>query len=68
VPKPGRPITLPGPLGDLARKVGGVGVLARQIGVDPRTVRAWATGRQTPSITAQNLINILTITNGCSHE
>ncbi len=37
-----RPITIPGPLGDLARKIGDVRELARRCGVHPGTVRRWA--------------------------
>jgi uncharacterized protein Yka (UPF0111/DUF47 family) len=42
--KMGRPIALPGPLGDLARKLGGVDRLAEEVGVCPRTIRRWAHG------------------------
>jgi hypothetical protein len=42
--KIGRPIALPGPLGDLAHKLGGVGPLAEEVGVSARTVRRWAHG------------------------
>jgi hypothetical protein len=44
LPKRGRPITLGAPWGELARAVGGVDVLARKIGVAPRTIRNWALG------------------------
>jgi 8-oxo-dGTP pyrophosphatase MutT (NUDIX family) len=41
--KMGRPITIPGPIGTLAQKVGGVGPLAQELGVSVRTIRRWAT-------------------------
>lgn len=40
--KMGRPIALPGPLGDLAHRVGGVASLAEEVGVSTRTIRRWA--------------------------
>lgn len=48
ITKTGRPITLPGPIGALAKKVGGVGALAEELGVTPRTVRRWASGSTIP--------------------
>jgi hypothetical protein len=42
--KIGRPITLPGPIGELAHKVGGVAQLSDSLGVHVRTVRRWAHG------------------------
>lgn len=42
--KIGRPIALPGPLGELAHKLGGVAPLAEEVGVSVRTVRRWAHG------------------------
>jgi 8-oxo-dGTP pyrophosphatase MutT (NUDIX family) len=48
--KPGRPITIPGPLGALAKKVGGIGLLAEELGVSTRTVRRWATGGKIPPL------------------
>jgi ADP-ribose pyrophosphatase YjhB (NUDIX family) len=48
--KVGRPISLPGPIGELAKKVGGVGHLAEELGVAPRTIRRWATGGVIPKL------------------
>ncbi|WP_306590621.1 NUDIX domain-containing protein [Geothrix sp. 21YS21S-4] len=48
--KMGRPITLPGPIGALAKKVGGVGALADELGISPRTVRRWATDGVIPKM------------------
>ena len=52
----GRPIELPGPLGDLARKVGGVKDLAMLWRVSPRTIYDWAHQRRNPEGPAQLLI------------
>jgi DNA-binding transcriptional regulator YdaS (Cro superfamily) len=38
----GRPVELPGPLGILARAVGGTGRLAAELGVSSRTLQRWA--------------------------
>lgn len=40
--KMGHPITLPGPIGELAKKIGGVGILANEVGVSTRTLFRWA--------------------------
>lgn len=40
--KMGHPITLPGPIGELAKKIGGVGILANEVGVSTRTLSRWA--------------------------
>lgn len=48
--KVGRPITLPGSIGELAKKIGGVGPLAEELGVAPRTIRRWATGGVIPKL------------------
>lgn len=53
--KVGRPITLPGIYGDLARAVGGVNVLAANLRVSPRTIYDWAKGKA-PGGPAQVLI------------
>ncbi len=42
----GRPVSLPGPLGDLARAVGGVAALGALLAVSPRTIRQWAHGER----------------------
>ena len=41
-----RKTTLPQPWSDLARHVGGVGVLAEMLGVSRRTIQMWGKGRQ----------------------
>lgn len=40
----GRPITLRKPWGDLACAVGGVGALAKALGVSDRTIQRWSSG------------------------
>lgn len=57
--KVGRPITLPGPIGVLAKKVGGVGFLAEELGVTARTVRRWATGGTIPTLPLKMLGRLL---------
>jgi transcriptional regulator with XRE-family HTH domain len=54
-----RPITLPGMLGGLAQRIGGVQKLADEIGVDPSTIRRWAHGKQNPSRAAKKNIERL---------
>jgi hypothetical protein len=45
----GRPIELPGPLGDLARAVGGRAKLAELIGVSARTITRYGDGSRQPT-------------------
>lgn len=45
----GRPTTLPGVWGQMARAVGGVGKLAEEFGVTPRTLQRWAYQERRPS-------------------
>jgi 8-oxo-dGTP pyrophosphatase MutT (NUDIX family)/DNA-binding transcriptional regulator YiaG len=74
--KPGRPITLPGPIGALAKKVGGVSALAQELGVPVRTVRRWANGSLIPKMALkvlgqlfeQHAINPVGITMGPAEE
>lgn len=47
-PRMGRPIELPGVLGELARIVGGTKALAELLGVQPRTIQRWGAGRVVP--------------------
>ena len=45
MPRIGRPITLPGPIGDLARLMPSLGDLTKALGdVDRSTLRKWANG------------------------
>ncbi len=56
----GRPITLPGPIGNLARKMCGVQVLCDRLGgVAPSTVRRWANGEIQPQGPARLLLDQL---------
>ena len=56
---PGRPITMSGPLGDLARAMGGLKALGRAIHASPRTIRAWAAKGRIPFGPAEMLIAAL---------
>ena len=42
----GRPLALRGPIGELARVLGGLESLAERLAVSPRTVRRWAAGER----------------------
>lgn len=64
--KPGRPIELPGVLGDLARAVGGAEVLASTLRVSPRTIRDWAHSGSIPG-PAQVLVDQLSATHLKGH-
>ena len=53
----GRPIEMPGPIGELARTVGGVQALCDLLGgVAPSTVRRWAIGETEPGGPAHALL------------
>ena len=52
----GRPVEMTGPWRDLSDRFGGVGQLARKIGVHPSTVWAWAAGRE-PAGVVQKAVN-----------
>ncbi|HWQ08274.1 MAG TPA: hypothetical protein VN436_04180 [Holophaga sp.] len=56
--KMGRPITLPGIFGDLARAVGGVGALAGILGVAPRTIHGWAKRGRIPRGPARTVFEV----------
>lgn len=46
--KKGPAVQLQGPIGDLARHLGGVIYLAQKMGVEPKTIRNWAQGKRKP--------------------
>ena len=54
---PGRPIELPGPVGDLCRSVGGVSVLASMMECSVDAISQWAKGQRHPSGPARVLAN-----------
>lgn len=54
--KRGRPISITGPIAELASKVGGVDKLAARVSVAPRTIRYWARKDRIPSGPAQKLL------------
>lgn len=52
-----RPISMPGPLGDLARKIGDVRELARRCCVHVSTVRRWT--KRKPALVYVKLVNAI---------
>ena len=51
-----RPTTLPGPWAQLAQAAGGVGELARLLGVSRRTVERWGTGVLPGAIVQEHVV------------
>ena len=56
-PGPGRPIELPGPIGNLCRAVGGVSLLAEMMECSVDAISQWAKGERQPSGPARVLMN-----------
>lgn len=54
---PGRPIELPGPIGDLCRSVGGVSALASMMECSVDAIAQWAKGQRHPSGPARVLMS-----------
>jgi hypothetical protein len=52
-----RPTTIRGPLRELVDRLGGVGLAAKRIGVDRRTLRRWGTGETWPTEEMLRLVN-----------
>jgi hypothetical protein len=55
----GRPIELEGPLGDLAERVGGVKLLAEQVGVTARSIQRYASGEIFPPAPMRKVLAVL---------
>jgi hypothetical protein len=51
-----KPTTLPEPWRELAKRLGGVAIMAEAMGTVPRTVNHWANGTRKPGGSAQKLI------------
>ena len=55
-PGAGRPVELPSPWGELAKKVGGSAELANKLGVGTSTLNKWARGvHRIPSLAAKEI-------------
>lgn len=59
MPPRGRPITMPGPVGDLARIMGLSNLCEALMGVSTTTVRRWAHGEDTPRAAQALLLDAL---------
>jgi hypothetical protein len=55
----GSDVAIEGPLGDLARAMGGVDKLIAELGVSRRTINYWATGDRKPQGPAKKLLATL---------
>jgi len=65
--KPGRPMTIEGPLAELAAAVGGVNAAAGLLGCDRGVFRCWANGKRNPSSAALVAIRMVLTQHGISH-
>ena len=60
--KMGRPMKLAGPIGELAKKLGSVDLLAKEIGTTPRTVYRWAKEGVASKMAMKSLLHL------CEHH